>query len=68
MIFHCMAVFTHPSVIGLSRCFHLPAAVSKAAVIIPVQVSVGTCDFMALEYILKWSGIAGSRGSSMFNL
>ena len=48
-------------------CFHLVATVTKAPVKISIQASVWVPAFNSFEYISS-SGIAGSYGSSMFNL
>ena len=56
-------VFIHSSVSGHLGCFHVLALVNSATVNIGVRVSFRN---MVFSRCVPWSGIAGSRGSSIF--
>ena len=49
------------------HCFHFLPTVNNAAMTIHVQVLIWLYVFIPLGYVLR-SGIAGSDGSSMFNI
>lgn len=49
------------------RCFHFLPTMNNAAVTIHVQVFIQLYVFIPLWCVLR-SGIAGSDGSSMFNI
>lgn len=58
--------FIHSPVDGQLDCFHLLAIMSNAPINTCVQVSLWAYVFISLGYIPR-SGIAGSRGNSVFN-
>ena len=60
---HCV----YPSYVdGHQDCFHLSAVVNHAAVNTGVQISLRAPALNSFGYV-RWSGIAGSYGDSMFN-